>query len=64
MNLDDAIQIADLFLEPRGEAGIRAPTFSERACLRRIVRAAKTSREQLKVLKMAVDNTANMVEQA
>jgi hypothetical protein len=51
----------DLFLEPGGDADKRTANFEERCAMRTIVRAVKTSREQLQVLKMAVENTARMV---
>jgi hypothetical protein len=61
-SLERSIELMDTFLEPGGDADKRTATFEERSAMRTIVRAVKTSREQLKVLKMAVENTTRMVD--
>jgi hypothetical protein len=61
-SLNRSLEIIDLFLEPGGDADKRTATIEERSAMRTIVRAVKTSREQLKVLKNAVENTARMVD--
>jgi hypothetical protein len=64
VTLEEAIQIADEFLEPTRAGDARPPSFEQRSAMRKIVRALKTSREQSKVVIMAVENAANLVERA